>query len=135
MTEEMNEELYKEEIGQQIKDIEVKDNLVRFIKVDDGVISLSYEHDQDCCESVYADFGVINYYKDLIVGKEFHELIIKSVKDMGFLVCFMNDYGDRAKVFIPCYNEQNGYYSSNLELIINDKTKIDISGLVEHHID
>lgn len=45
---------------------------------------------------------------------------------------------DEKKVFIPCYNYQNGYYGSDLELIIknnNVQTKIDISNLVEDHID
>jgi cellulose synthase/poly-beta-1,6-N-acetylglucosamine synthase-like glycosyltransferase len=64
--------------------------------------------------------------------------VIKSVEDMGFLLCFEESYGYGEKVFVPCYNEQNGYYEDNLELIISVdgvKTKIDISNLVEDHID
>ena len=42
------------------------------------------------------------------------------------------------KWFIPCYNEQNGYYSSNLNLIIEFEDKptitIDITDYVEDKI-
>ena len=41
------------------------------------------------------------------------------------------------KFFIPCYNEQNGYYSSNLELILHKgkaKETIDVSEYVKDEI-
>ncbi len=93
-------------------------------------------HDQECCESVYADIDTVLLYKDQLVGKKFNSVTIKGVYEMGFLLCFnlKDDFGDGVKVFIPCYNIQNGYYSDQLELIIvvNDvEQKIDISGLAE----
>ena len=73
-------------------------------------------HYQDCCENVYADWahlkdeaGVMNYDFDE------ESFTIESVKD-GFR------FGDRAvMIFVPCYNEQNGYYNSNLEIRVYRK--------------
>lgn len=134
----MNKELYKKEINKTVKDITVNDESI-VITTEDSTIEISTYHSQDCCESVYGDFSIMKYYKEEIIGKEFNNLIIKSVEDMGFLIVFeLNAYGDSRKAFIPCYNRQNGYYSSNLELSIKigeTETKIDISNLVEDQID
>lgn len=43
----------------------------------------------------------------------------------------------KEKFFVPCYNEQNGYYSDKLELILhknNETEKIDITDFVEDNI-
>ena len=86
------------------------------------------EHRQDCCESVYADWDQL---KDTdVLSHDFQEdLIIEGVEDSGFR---LEGY------FIPCYNEQNGYYSDELEILIKkpgNKTKtIDISDFVEDKI-
>ena len=80
----------------------------------------------------------MEYLVEKLKGKIIKNIIIKGVEDMGFLLCFEPDYGITQKVFIPCYNSQNGYYSSNLELVIHDnetQIKIDISNLVEDDID
>ena len=63
-------------------------------------------HEQDCCESVYADFS--NLDSD-IMNHRFKNIELKEAKE-GF--CF----GDTRKYFVPCYNEQNGYYSNYLEI-------------------
>lgn len=83
-------------------------------------------HERDCCESVYADWSVLNDYNTL--GKdanktaydvEFNEDIlanIELVKGEGFKLRYTD--GDHiGSVFIPCHNSQNGYYSSALALI------------------
>lgn len=97
------------------------------ILFNDGTV-VTYNHDQDCCENVYADFNAL---KDTdIFDKEFKDVKIEGVNGSGIK---MNGY------FIPCYNEQNGYYSSNLEIVIKslgkDKKVIDISEFVEDKID
>lgn len=84
-------------------------------------------HEQDCCESVYADWEQL---KDTdILSREFDDIEIEKVPDSGFRV---NGY------FVPCYNEQNGYYSSDLQLEIyrkgQKKEVLDISECVEDHI-
>lgn len=70
-------------------------------------VEITYYHDQVCCETVYADFSAL---KDQgILNIEIDNINIELVENAGFK---LNGY------FIPCYNEQNGYYSSDLELII-----------------
>lgn len=106
-----------------MKIIELTEDKIEF---SDGTV-ITAEHDQDCCEHVYAAF------RELEPGalyREFKRISIRGVKDAGFR---LNGY------FIPCYNSQNGYYSSSLELIINypDGRKVvkDISEFVKDDID
>ena len=136
----MNKILYKKEIGQKIKKFDVlgDDVGVKIILEDNTVITIKTCHYQDCCESVHGDFSNLKYHKNNIEGKKFSELIIKSVKDMGFLLSFESVLTGSNKIFVPCYNYQNGYYSANLSLEITwgeVEKSIDITGLVEDHID
>lgn len=94
--------------------LKIKEN-----EVSVGGIILSYEHSQDCCENVYADFGVLEYYKDKIPHL-IKEISIATVEGMGFLLRLKDDYNIELKILINCYNEQNGYYSDDLNLIVND---------------
>jgi hypothetical protein len=81
-------------------------------------------HSQDCCESVYADFKQVEYYKKQIEDlKEIKKMEIKDVEDTGFIIFIYYGYDNRLGVLINCYNSQNGYYSDNLELIITDGEK------------
>lgn len=114
------------------------------IKFNNG-ITLEYYHAQDCCENVYADFEYLHQYNVLpstgenisIYDIEFDEdiyNIIEYEEDLG--IKLVSKTGD--KWFIPCYNEQNGYYNDRLELIIKfiDKPtiRIDISDYVKDDI-
>ena len=114
----------------------------------DNGYTLEQYHSQDCCEHVYADFNVLdNYNLSTVTGKtinirdiDFEERIenlIQPVQNAGFNM--VSKIGE--KFFIPCYNEQNGYYSSDLELILrrlvsfgNVEEKIDISDCVKDEI-
>lgn len=107
---------------------------------------LTYYHSQDCCEQVYADFQHIQVTTQL--GKnsvnsndlEFDEDLLQHImyaKDVGFHIEDKNG----VRLFVSCYNRQNGYYSSNLELqYIQNKngreiiTKVDISDCVKDEI-
>lgn len=128
-----NKELYKIDLGKkEVTDVIIDGSII--IKYGDGEeISLEDYHDQDCCESVYADYDNLDQLRE-IKGKEIGEFIIKGVENVGFLLCVA-----RTKVFIPCYNSQNGYYSSSLSLKIENganTTEIDISDyLVQDEID
>ena len=90
------------------------------IKYDNGT-TITYYHEQDCCENVYADWSALDDtgFDDNIIN----EIEIEKVEGSGFII---NGY------FVPCYDEQNGFYSSDLELIITDKNGnskvIDITG-------
>ena len=117
---------------------------------DSGIIfnngtKLRHYHSQDCCENVYADWEYLKQYNVLpstgenisIYDIEFDESITNNIdyeKNMG--IKLISKTGD--KWFIPCYNEQNGYYSSNLNLIIEFEDKptitIDITDYVEDKI-
>lgn len=131
-----NVKLWEKKLG-LVTDLRFEEGLALDI---DGAPTLTIKdyHHQDCCESVYADWEALSYYKDKIARKKFETLEIKAVPDIGFLLCFYeNSYSAGVKVFIPCYNEQNGYYGNDLELIIKQgdtETKLDISDLVEDHV-
>lgn len=114
----------------------------------DNGYTLEQYHSQDCCEHVYADFNVLdNYNLSTVTGKtidirdiDFEERIenlIQPVQSAGFNM--VSKIGE--KFFVPCYNEQNGYYSSDLELTLrrpvafgNVEEKIDITDCVKDEI-
>lgn len=111
----------------------------------DNGYKLEYYHEQDCCESVYAEFEILKDYNvSLVTGKsidikeiDFEESLTKlveGVKEAGFNM--ISKIGE--KFFVPCYNSQNGYYSGDLELILykenNVKEKLDISDFVKDDI-
>lgn len=101
-------------------------------------------HDQDCCESVSADWSVFDTtINDIFELWTITEISISWVEDMWFVIYFYNwdtSYWEpkRTWIFVPCYNEQNWYYSSNLELIIKipwtEQIKIDISNYIKDRI-
>lgn len=136
----MNKEVYRTKVGAAIKEVIVKDDLT-LVKSDKTTIIIKDYHESDCCESVYADFDTVDYYKKEItnLGKV-KNLVIKAVPEMGFLMCFetYSEYDQILRVFVPCYEFQNGYYSGQLELIVEDgdtTKKVDITDLVESHMD
>lgn len=75
---------------------------------------ITYFHDQDCCEHNYADFSVLT--KDTIyIDHDFDpNLQFEFIENEGFT------FGDEiAKIFIPCYSCQNGWYSPDIEIRYN----------------
>ncbi len=133
----MNKEIYKLDISGKIEEFESCEEFLK-IKIAGETIIFETNHVQDCCESVYGDFSNVKYYKEQVINKDIKDIIIKSVSEMGFMICFNEQYGIGVKIFIPCYNYQNGYYRSNLDLVIKRgdvKTSIDISNNVEDKID
>lgn len=75
------------------------------LEFNDGTVVVTWEHQQDCCEDVYADFTQLLDK----VGQEFPNLHIEEVPNSGFRI---------GGEFIPCYNSQNGYYNDQLHLVI-----------------
>lgn len=94
----------------------------------DNDYKLEYYHDQDCCEEVYAEFDILKTYnvstktgkciniKEIDFREDLNKLV-KGIKGQGFNM--ISKIGE--KFFVPCYNVQNGYYSSDLELILHKK--------------
>lgn len=95
---------------------------MKVVEIDDGLIfdngwKLSSYHDSDCCEWHYLDFEHLNLddFKDL-------EFDLTSDNFFGKIP----DYGIELKpikgwaVKIPGYGNNNGYYSTNLTLVVKD---------------
>ena len=84
-------------------------------------------HKQDCCEHVYADFSALEdtTFFDELKGKNL------TAKEVANNIELVEGNGFRIfGYFVPCYNVQDGYYSSNLTLIITEehrKNKIEIN--------
>ena len=81
----------------------------------DNGMDITFDHVVDCREYNYAAFEE-NF--------EFTEnLIFEAVPDSGFR--FGNS--PQNMVFVPCYSEQNGYYSSDVDIYYNDKRVLNVS--------
>ena len=81
----------------------------------DNENTITFDHIPDCCEYNYADFEQID---DIAQNTEFDEnLVFEEVKDTGFR--FGNTNG--RMFFVPCYSDQNGYYTNDLEIYYNNK--------------
>ena len=83
------------------------------IEFTDGTVLFDH-HEQDCCESVFADFSHID---SEAFDYDFEDIRLESRRD-GFT------FGDRRrKFFVPCYNEQNGYYNDRLDILYVEPLK------------
>lgn len=124
-------------------------SFIRDVIIFDSGTILKYEHEQDCCEQVFADFEVLKDYNALgknadktIFDVDFDETAtrmfanIDLVDGEGFKIRYTD--GDfEGSVFVPCYNQQNGYYASDLVLVYidgNEKSIINISDCVKDDI-
>ena len=96
---------------------------MKIIKVNDEAIifdngnEITFEHSADCCEWNYADFKQLD---DIARATDFDpKLEFEMVEGSGFR------FGNKNKMFfVPCYSEQNGYYSSDLEIYYNGEQVI-----------
>lgn len=85
-----------------------------YILFDNGN-KITFDHDQDCCEWNYADFKAID--EELIYNMKFDEnLTFEAVQHDGFR------FGSHPlrMIFVPCYSEQNGYYTDEIDIYYND---------------
>ncbi len=127
-------EQIKEEITEEInEEQETNNEPFRIQKVTDEAITftngkkITTHHEQDCCERVYADFTAIDPISRDYTFTE--PLVFDEVSDYGFR------FGNVGKmVSIPCYNSQNGYYNSSLDVVYDEETVISDCEL-EDHID
>ena len=71
--------------------------------------SITFDHEQDCCEYNYADFEQVD---NTSLEYEFTEpLQFENVEGYGFR------FGNEGKmVSVPCYSEQNGYYDDTVDI-------------------
>lgn len=97
--------------------MKIKDINEERILFDNGN-TITYSHEQDCFECNYADFLQID---DIARSWDFDEnLDFESIEEVGFR------FGNlpNKMVFVPCYSEQNGYYSSDIEIYYNDSQEL-----------
>lgn len=90
------------------------------ITFDNGLMLYS-EHNQDCCESHYLDFSDIEKedYKDLEFDLS-NDNFFTRIDNYGIQLNAVNNFPLR----IPGYGYNNGYYSSNLDLILTNNSDI-----------
>lgn len=86
------------------------------IEFDNGK-DISFDHDQDCCEHNYADFEQLD---SLARDVDFSAPLVFEECEYGFR------FGNPPinMFFVPCYSEQNGYYSNELDIWYDDKEVI-----------
>lgn len=86
----------------------------------DNCAKITFEHERDWCEYNYADFKQL---ESSALETEFPKnLRFEEVPDAGFRFGFEN-----TMFFIPCYSEQNGYYSSDLDILFNNTKVLNIN--------
>jgi hypothetical protein len=80
----------------------------------DNGYTITSDHECDCCEHNYADFPQID---DIAMATDFDpDLEFESVDGAGFR------FGNKGKMFfVPCYSEQSGYYSAEVDIYYNDE--------------
>ena len=88
----------------------IKEITNEYIAFDDGSL-MTYHHYQDCCEYNYADFSYIREEPGIYIFDFDKDLIFEPVDGSGFR------FGSgKFMVFVPCYSDQNGYYSSDIDI-------------------
>lgn len=80
---------------------------------------ITYDHEQDCCETNYADFTALETFA--------YEYNFKSLRfercNGGFR------FGDESyMVYVPCYSVQNGYYTTDIDIYLSGECVLHTSG-------
>lgn len=97
---------------ENLKVIAVDEDTITF----DGDIMLYSDHEQDCCESHFLSFADLTL--DDFNGLKFDlsgENFFSRVEGYGIRLHPINGQA----ISIPGYGHNNGYYSSNLTLVVN----------------
>lgn len=86
------------------------------IEFDNGK-AIEFDHDQECCEINYADFEQLHSFASEV---DFSEPLVFESCEYGFR------FGNPPikMFFVPCYSEQNSYYSNELDILYGDKEVI-----------
>lgn len=97
----------------KLKVIKIDSDSIEF----ENGIQLYSDHDQDCCESHYLDFSdlTIEDFENLefdLTNDDF----FNRIEGYGIELVPINGFS----VKIPGYASNNGYYSSNLSLVVTD---------------
>ena len=99
--------------------MKIKDINSERILFDNGS-TITFCYCRVCFENNYADFEQL---EESALTYDFDEdLVFDAVDGVGFR--FGNE--DGMMFFVPCYSEQNGYYSSDVEINYNGKQVIEL---------
>lgn len=117
----------------------LRDTTIKEVTKDEIIFSdnstLTDLHAQDCCENVYADWS---YLQEEDIFTAFNEFKVFIVPNAGLRIEFYHEGYKQREAFIPCYNEQNGYYSSALSIAFtgngNSYIESDVSDSCFDHI-
>lgn len=95
-----------------MKITEINDEEVVF----DNGNRITYHHCPDCCEVNYADFSYLEDETGIFETEFPEDILIEPVDGAGFR------FGTLCRnFFVPCYSEQNGYYSTDIYICYSDK--------------
>lgn len=92
------------------------------LEFDNGMVLIS-EHSQDCCESHYLSLSDLTI--DDFNGLEFDlskDDFFERIEGYGIALKPKNGFSVR----IPGYGENNGYYSSNLSLVLTNTNGVGV---------
>jgi len=103
---------------ERLRVIAVEAELIRF---DDGTV-LTSDHEQSCCESHYLSMAdlTLGDFDGLFFDLSDHKFF-ERIEDYGIHLIPVNGHA----IPIPGYGYNNGYYSSNLNLVISSPNKSD----------
>lgn len=84
--------------------------------------TITFDHARDCCEENYADFSILNE-NNINWNYDFDDqLKFESIENLGF------KFGSDGRwIFIPCYSEQNGYYTDKIDIYYNEEKVLNFS--------
>ena len=92
----------------------IKEVTEEHILFTDGT-EITFCHEYDCCEENYADFNQLDDIARNIAFDTEH-LVFEAVENAGFR------FGNAGKMFfVPCYSEQNGFYTAEIDIYCNDE--------------
>ena len=84
---------------------------------------LSDEHNQDCCESHYLSFDDLKVEDFAHLDFDLTGNFFERVEDFGIRLISTNG----TAIPIPGYGSNNGYYGSNIDLVLQDGTGKEIA--------
>lgn len=77
--------------------------------------TITHFHERDCCEKNFADFCYLEQETG-IKDYDFQGIQFEDAEEYGFR------FGDDNRMFfVPCYSQQNGYYSNSVTIRYNGK--------------
>ncbi len=93
---------------------EINEDMILF----DNGNKITFDHKRDWCEYNHAQFDALD---DIGMNTDFDENLVFQPVEYGFM------FGNlpNKMFFIPCYSEQDGYYTDLIDIYYNGKKVIE----------